>query len=118
MLHGGNRGEFERLIGQVRNNLTHHYDEKSTLTSRAVEDRAKRPEGRWGLVTRGDNMRRWEFQVADDIVDSIIVRQIWKAPKEVDVRRGADEAGDRIHAVFLQFLDFAGEFIWRYCRGD
>lgn len=112
---GANHAEFHKLIGLVRNNLTFHYDESGKRTQRAVVDRAGRTEARWSSVTRGDDVRRWHFQVADDIVDSIVVRQIWQVPQGTNARVGADEAADRMHAVFVCFMDFAGEFIWEYC---
>jgi hypothetical protein len=113
---GTSHDEFQQLIGLVRHNLTFHYDASGKLTQRAVADRAARADGRWSSVTRGSNARLWHFQVADDVVDSIVVRQIWQVPLGTDAREGADVVVVRVHAVFQVFMDFAGEFIWKYCR--
>lgn len=113
---GPGRAEFERLIGQVRHNLTFHYYQCETLVERAIEDRAGRQEARTSSVTRGDTAYLWHFKVADDIVDSIVCRQIWAIPRDADLRIEADKTADRVHQIFLWFVDFAGEFIWKYCE--
>ena len=111
-----NRAEFERLVGQVRHNLTFHYYQCETLVERAIEDRAGRQEAQTSSITRGDTAYLWHFKVADDIVDSIVVRQIWAIPRGADVRVEADKVADRAHQIFLWFVDFSGEFIWKYCE--
>jgi hypothetical protein len=48
-------------------------------------------------------------------VDSIVVRQIWGIPRDKDLRAEIDIIADEVHQLFLCFVDFAGEFIWKYC---
>lgn len=115
--YGAKRGEFEKLVGQVRHNLTFHYNESGKLIERAISDRASRHDARVSSVTRGDTVYLWHFKVADDVIDSAVVRQIWGIPRNADLRFEADRIADDIHQVFLWFMDFAGEFIWKYC-GD
>jgi len=111
-----NRSEFEQLIGRIRHNLTFHYDKSGKLIENAISDRAGRAEARHSSITRGSTAHLWHFKVADDIVDSIVVRQIWKIPRSSDLRLEADKIADRVHQIFLWFVDFSGEFIWRYCQ--
>ncbi|MDQ7837126.1 MAG: hypothetical protein RDU59_01345 [Thermodesulfobacteriota bacterium] len=111
-----NRFEFEQLIGRVRHNLTFHYDQSGKLIENAIRDRAARAEARQSSVTRGSTAHLWHFKVADDVVDSIVVRQIWKIPRSADLRVEADKIANRVHQIFLWFVDFSGEFIWRYCK--
>jgi hypothetical protein len=67
-------------------------------------------------VTRGDTAYLWYFKAADEVVDSIVVRQIWGIPSDADVRVEADRIADRVHQIFLWFMDFSGEFVWNYCE--
>jgi hypothetical protein len=60
-------------------------------------------------------MHLWHFKVADDVVDSIVVRRIWRIPRDEDFRAKADAIGDEVQKIALLFLDFSGEFIWKYC---
>jgi len=113
---GSKRAEFERLVGRVRHNLTFHYDESGKLIEGAIEDRASRSEARISSVTRGNTAYLWHFKAADDLVDSIVVRQIWNIPRNADLRVEADKIADRVHQIFLWFMDFSGEFIWNYCN--
>jgi len=114
--NGAKHDEFEKLVGRVRHNLTFHYDENGKHIKQAVSDRAGRPDARISSVTRGDTAYLWHFKVADDIVDSIMVRQLWKIPREADLRIEADKVADQVHQIFLLFVDFSGEFIWKYCE--
>jgi hypothetical protein len=43
---------------------------------------------------------------------------LWRIPHSADVRAEADKVIDYIRAVFIAFMDFAGDFIWKYCRRD
>lgn len=113
---GANRADLERNMGRIRSNLAFHYDESGKLISRAIADRAARPEARFSSVTRGSTAYLWHFRVADDIVDSIVVRQVWKIPRPADLRVEADKIADYLHAIFLYFVDFSGEFIWKFCE--
>jgi hypothetical protein len=109
------RQEILNLAGKIRHNLAFHYDESGDLISRAISDRARRPEADVSSLTRGDSMELWDFRPANEIVDSIVVRQIWKIPRTADLRSEADKAAARVHQIMLWFVDFAGEFVWRYC---
>lgn len=116
-LPGGlKRADFERLVGQVRHNLTFHYYQSGKLIERAITDRASRPKAQISSVTRGDTAYLWHFKIADDVVDSIVIRQIWNIPTDADLRLEADKISDYVHQIFLWFMDFAGEFIWKYCE--
>ena len=117
MSGGAKRGEFEKLVGRVRNNLTFHYDETGKLIEWAISDRAARSEAQISSLTRGDTAHLWHFKVADDVVDSVVVRQIWAIRRTADLRVEADKVADYVHQICLWFVDFAGEFIWKYC-GD
>lgn len=116
LVGGSSRSEIEKIIGRIRHNLTFHYDESGKLIEEAISDRAARSEARISSITRGDHAHLWHFKVADDIVDSIVVRQIWKIPRGTDLRVEADKIADRVHQICLWFLDFSGELIWRYCK--
>lgn len=112
---GKNRAEFESLIGKIRHNLAFHYNQTGKCIKKAISDRAARVEARISSMTRGDTAHLCHFKMADDIVDSIVVRQIWGISPDADVRAEVDKIADRVHQILLWFVDFSGEFIWRYC---
>ncbi len=110
------RDEFEKLVGRIRNSLTFHYDESGKQIKKAISDRSKHSDATTSSITRGDTANMWHFKVASDIVDSIVVRQIWNIPREADARIEADKILDRVHQITMWFLDFSAEFIWKYCE--
>jgi len=111
---GSLRKHFERIAGRVRSNLVFHYNEDGKLIERAIIDRAGREEAQSSLITRGTNAHLWYFKAADALLDSIVVRQIWKIPRPADLRTEADKVAGELHQVCLSFLDFAGAVIWKY----
>lgn len=116
-VRGGQKYErMERLVGTLRNNLTFHYYQCDKLINGAIVERASRREAKLSSITRADSAHRWRFTVADDIVDSVVVRQLWAVPRDADLRIEADRIADEVHAIMLLYLDFAGEFIWKYCE--
>lgn len=108
------RKEFEELVGGIRHNLTFHYSQSGTLIERAISDRANRSDAEISSVTQGDEAHLWHFKVADDIVDSIITRQIWNISRKADARIEADKKLDRAFEIAMWFLDFSGAFIFKY----
>lgn len=110
------RRKFEKFVGRLRHNLTFHYDESGNLIKQAMESRAKKPEGNPTSITRGTEPYSWRLTAADDVVDSIVCRQIWNIPEDADLRAEADLAADYGHKIFVIFVDFASEFVMRYVR--
>ena len=106
---------FQQLVGGMRSSLTFHYETNGRMIRWAIADRAQRNDGRVSTIIRGDTSQRWRFSVADDVVDSIVVRQFWKIPRDADLREEADKIADEVHGVLVRFADFCGEFIWRFC---
>jgi len=92
-------------MGRLRHNLVFHYDESSKLIMKAISDRAERTEARHSSITRGSTAYLWHFKPADDIVDSIVVRQIWGIPRDKDLRAEIDIITDEVHQLFLCFVD-------------
>lgn len=116
---GNNYSEFENLIGQLRHNLTFHYHQCGKLICRAaIDDRASRKEARISSITRGNTTHLWYFKIADDVVDSIVVRQIWKIPREKNGRVETNKILERVRQICIWFLDFSAELIWQYCKSQ
>lgn len=115
LARGGTRhSDLQRLIGRPRNNITFHYDESGDLIGRGIARRAVNPTGRMSTITRGGTAHQWYFRVADDIVNSIMVREIWRIPGDSDLRVEVDHVTDEAHQILLWFVDFSGEFVWKY----
>jgi hypothetical protein len=109
---GARRKQFEKWILPIRNKIAFHYDE--SLTSKALERRLRNHDARRSTITRGSEMSLWRFVVADDIEDTIICRLLWKIPPNADIRSEADLRADFGSQLCVDFLDFAGDLIFRY----
>ena len=113
---GPERNKFEKLVTQIRQNITFHYRQSNKLIKKALSDRASRTDAKISSLTRSNTSYLWDFKVADDIIDSIVVRQVWDIPRDADLRIEADKILDYVHQIFLWFMDFSSEFIWKYCE--
>lgn len=111
---GSEHAKFRQYIIEVRNNISFHYQKSGKLIARAVADRASRPDGRLSTITRGSEAYLWRFNAADDIIDSIICRQIWKVPRSEDDRAEINKVEALAFDIFRTFLSFIGEFSWRF----
>lgn len=116
VVKGPKLDELEAIAGRIRNDVSFHYDESGKLVKRAIEAFASR--GRVSSVTRAMVAPDWHFELADRVVDEIVCRQIWKIPENADQSAEADKVIDKVYEVFLLFMDFAGEFIWRYASSE
>ncbi len=111
---GPNQQKFTDYVMKIRNTAIFHYDPK--LVYRALEDRAGRVDASTSRITRGDDISLWRFELADDILDSIICRQIWKIPRDADLRDQADQKSDFGSNLCISFLDFCGEFVFSWIQ--
>ena len=111
---GSLRSQFETLIGHMRNNLTFNYDENLKLIPKSIASLAKSHDP-IGSVTRGSTAHVWYFQAADRVINNIVCFQLWGIPEDADTAEEADKKAMECHEIFLRFVDFAGEFIWKYC---
>lgn len=114
-LNGGpDHKKFLQYVGRIKHNTAFHYDRK--VIEKALGDRAGRREARYSKITLGDHIDLWRFDLADQIIDSIICRQIWKIPKDANLRKKADECADFGSDLCKALLDFSSEFIVRYVQ--
>jgi hypothetical protein len=113
---GANFKRFNNLATQIRHNLGFHYDEKGKLISKALADRVDSFPNSRAMITRGSTAVLWHFALADEVLDQVVVREIWKIPRGKDLRAEADEIATWMHDITLAFCDFAGEFIWKFCH--
>lgn len=53
----------------------------------------------------------WYFELGDLVNDRIVVREIFEAPEDADVRAAIDPILVRLHTMAAAFSDFAGYFV-------
>jgi hypothetical protein len=98
-----------KMLLRIRNNASFHYDRK--LPVRALEQiDAKFPNHRFNYAL-GDDPLDWHFELGDLVNDRIVVRDIFKAPENADVRAAIDPILLRLHTMGAAFSDFAGHFV-------
>ena len=109
----GNR-DFERYVGRIRHSTVFHYAPKTI--DKALNDRASRPEASRSKITRGDHISLWRFELADDILDSVVCRQIWNIPRTANLPQEADLKAEYGSNLCQALLSFSGEFIFRFVQ--
>jgi hypothetical protein len=78
---GARHDQFAKVAGRIRQNLGFHYDESGKLIAKALKDRLAKYPDSLSSVTRGSSAHLWHFELADEILDRIVVREIWKIPE-------------------------------------
>lgn len=109
---GAQQGDFLKYVELVRHKVTFHYD-KSKIRI-ALRDRAQRKGDAAHRVTVADDIRQLRFQIADDLVNTLVCHHVWGISHDSDTQLEADRIADFGFRVCKIFLNFAGNFIVRY----
>lgn len=112
---GSDHKSFEEYVGRIRHSTVFHYDNKK-LVERALSDRAGRKEASLSKITFGDHISLSRFDLADDIVDSIVCRQICKIPRSADLRQEIDRIMVWTSDLAKSLVEFSDEFIYKYVQ--
>lgn len=114
-LVGGNaKQEYEKYVGLIRHKVAFHYD--PTMLDKAIEDRAQREESDRSSLTAGPDIHSNRFEFGDDILDSIVCRQLWNIPRTSDLRAEADGIAMWCGQKCLEYLQFGEDFVPRFLR--
>lgn len=111
---GTERKKFEEYVGKIRHTTVFHYDKK--LVEKAITDRDGRRKVNRSKITMGDDISLSRFELADDIVDSIVCRHICKIARDADLRTEIDNIMGWASDKARYLLDFSGEFIYNYIQ--
>jgi hypothetical protein len=98
-----------KVLLRIRNNAAFHYDSK--LAVKALDQIAKDFSASPFKYSLGTDPLDWYFELGDMITDRIVVRDIFKAPKDADVRAAIDPILVRLHRMAAAFSDFAAYFV-------
>lgn len=113
---GKERHKFEGYFGKIRHNLTFHYQESGDLIKRALQERIYKKKQKSAPVTFGE-VQETRYQLADQIIDSIVCRNIFGIPYTVDLQKDRKEL-DKIllfgSGIARNLIGFGGEFIHNY----
>lgn len=106
---------FQDNIGNVRHNVIFHYQEGAV--EKALNRLAKVGARRLAKITRGSDILRWRFHVADLLLKVIINRCLWKADPNKDTEQQLKERLGYIADRCDDLLLFARNFAWEYLKG-
>jgi hypothetical protein len=109
---GTRRDDFHKYVELVRHKVTFHYDKRKIQA--ALSDRARRRGDVAHLMTMADDIRRIRFQIADDLVNTLVCHHVWGIAPGTDRQIESDRIADFGFRICKIFLDFAGTFIMRF----
>lgn len=111
-----NRQEFLNKVELMRHKTVFHYkDEK--LFKEAIKKRSENKKERHSSITRSTDVSCLRFNVADDIIDTVVCRFLWKLTANDDsLKQQADEASDFGSDLCRAYVNFCSEFIFRYIK--
>lgn len=112
---GKERENFKWYVGWVRNRIAFHYSMGDV--SWAIERRAQIAKGKPATMTAGGDIHSTRFEFGDDLVDSIVVRRLWKIPEKADFRTEVDRIGNWCDQMCRSFIIFSSEFVLQFLRG-
>lgn len=110
----GEHNRFEKYVDWVRNRVAFHYSPNDI--DWAMHDRAKRPVANISGLTAGEDIHSTRFEFGDDLLDSVVVRKLWKIPRDKNLREEADAAANWCDMKCREFLQFSQEFVPLFLR--
>lgn len=110
---GGTRErEFVKYVALVRHKITFHYDHR--IIQAALNHRSRRRGHIAHFMTIADDARLFRFEIADDLVDTLITHTLWKVAPSAQTSVDADQIAELCFGIFTTLMDFAGTFATRY----
>jgi hypothetical protein len=106
-------GADYRMMAIARSVIAFHYHPK--LTIRQLKRLVEQFPDHSMPYSLGSDTLDWHFGLGDLIADEIVVREVFRIPRDRDIKEGVFEILDRQHAMATAFTDFAGYFIRACC---
>lgn len=103
------------VLGGVRNRIAFHYSMGDV--SGAIERRAQIAKGKPATMTAGGDIHSVRFEFGDDLIDSIVIRRLWKIPEKADFKTEVDRTGNWCNQMCWSFMRFSSEFVPQFLRG-
>ena len=63
-------------------------------------------------MTLGEDPLDWHFVLGDKVQDKIVVRYIFKVPKDKHIGQESDAIAGRVFNMAEKLVEFAGYFVW------
>ena len=114
---GKERTKFEKYFGKIRHNLVFHYQESGDWIKKALRERIDKKGQTSARITLGE-VQKTRYDIADQVVDTIVCRNIFGIPYTVaDLQKDRKEL-DKIlmfgSEIAKNFIGFSGEFLHNY----
>jgi hypothetical protein len=97
------------MLERIRHNTGFHYSDK--LSQKYLTQIDKEFPNHCFTYTLANDFLDWYFELGDLISDKIVVRDIFKAPANTNVRGAIDLVLTRLQKMAIAFGYFAGHFI-------
>lgn len=111
---GSDYQRFKKAVAIVRHKTVFHYDKD--MAANALSVRASHLKFERSKITLGTVGDLWRYHVADDIVDSIICRQIWQIPRNANLVEEADKISLFAQHLCKDYQIYCSGFIIKYLK--
>jgi hypothetical protein len=104
------------VFDRLRNRATFHYDRQLPLLS--FEEIAKSdPDRRWSCSV-GSEPLDWRFELADAVMDRIVIREVFRlrGPRGPERTAKTEGLALRLQDISHRFTEFASDYVRRFCR--
>jgi hypothetical protein len=105
-----------KVFHALRNRATFHYDGQLPLLS-FDEIAEKQPDRQWSC-SAGSEPLDWRFELADAVVDRMMIREVFRLRGPRGPKRTAqtEELALRLQDISHRFTEFAFYFVRHFCR--
>jgi hypothetical protein len=111
---GAEYKRFTNAVTIIRQTMVFHYCQK--LTAKALSKRASHPKLGRSKITIGTEGDLWRYHIADDLINQIICRQIWKIPQNAILIDEANKMSIFAQHLCRDYQIFCSGFIIQYLK--
>jgi len=112
---GKTYNEFKQNVTKLRHKIVFHYNEKK-LFKNAISNRIKDKKRKYSSITISDDIRFGRFNIADEIIDTVVCSDLWNLHDDSTLRNEADKHAQFGFELCVSFINFCKEFIFLYIK--
>ncbi len=115
-LGGNKRKLFADRFQSLRHTIAFHYDLREVKD--ALSERSQRKGDVAHLICEADDIRLAHFQLADDVVDTLVCTRAWKLAPGPNLPEDANDVLSFGFEIYTHFIRFVGAFVRVYIENN
>lgn len=112
---GAKHEDFKQVVFMLRNKVAFHYT-ANKLFEQAISDSNNHIFGKDSSITVSDDINYFRFNIADQVIDTVVCRNIWTIDHNSNVQDEADKKSIFCYEMCKALVFFCSELAYLYIQ--